>query len=72
MLADLDATLDRLERNGWDNHGLYSLRAESLALRGEGDAAMVAARAVRAAGAWPAHRPNRTSRLWGREDFRRS
>ena len=73
MLADLDATLDRLERNGWDNHGLYSLRAESLALRGEGDAAMQSLHRAVARGwrmAWRAQTEPYLASLWGREDFK--
>jgi len=40
ILDGLDEMLDRLEKNGWANYGIDSLRAESLALRGQGDAAM--------------------------------
>ncbi len=34
LLDDLDRLLDRFEQNGGQHYGLYSLRAESLALRG--------------------------------------
>ncbi len=35
LLDDLDGLLDKFERNGGRHYGLYSLRAESLALRGK-------------------------------------
>jgi TolB-like protein len=41
-LKPLDDMLDRMERGGGACSGLYSLRAESLALRGEPERAMVA------------------------------
>jgi TolB-like protein/tetratricopeptide (TPR) repeat protein len=41
-LQPLDATLDRMEKDGAACSGLYSLRAESLALRGDPERAMVA------------------------------
>jgi len=73
MLSDLDSLLDRLERNGWNNHGLYSLRAESLALRGEGDAAMQSLHRAVARGwrmSWRAQAEPYLASLWARDDFK--
>jgi TolB-like protein/DNA-binding winged helix-turn-helix (wHTH) protein/tetratricopeptide (TPR) repeat protein len=73
LLGDLDEMLDRMERNGWANHGLYSLRAESLALRGQGDAAMQSLNRAVARGwrqAWRAQVEPYLASLRGREDFK--
>ncbi len=73
MLADLDAMLDRLERNGWANHGLHSLRAESQALRGQGDAAMQSLQRAVARGwrmVWRAQTEPYLASLWDRDDFK--
>jgi len=73
LLADLDEMLDRLEKNGWANHGLYSLRAESQALRGQGDAAMQSLQRAVARGwrlAWHAQAEPYLASLRAREDFK--
>jgi tetratricopeptide (TPR) repeat protein len=72
ILDGLDALLDRLEANGWATYGIDSLRAESLALRGDGDAAM---RSLRRAvdrgwrGAWRAREEPYLASLSQRPDF---
>ena len=73
LLDALDALLDRLEKNGWANHGLDSIRAQSLAMRGQGDAAMRALQRAVVRG-WR-NAPNAQtdpylSSLWQRDDFR--
>jgi len=73
LLDGLDALLKRLEDNGWANEGLDSLRAQSLALRGQPDAAMrslqrAVARGWR--GAWRAQTEPYLSSLWERDDFK--
>jgi len=73
LLDGVDAMLARLEKNGWAGHGLDALRAESLALRGQPDAAMRSLkRAVSRGwrGAWRAQTEPYLSALWQREDFR--
>jgi TolB-like protein/DNA-binding winged helix-turn-helix (wHTH) protein len=73
LLDGVDAMLARLEQNGWAGHGLDALRAESLALRGQSDAAMRSLkRAVSRGwrGAWRAQTDPYLSALWQREDFR--
>jgi len=72
ILDRLEAMLDRLEANGWATNGIDSLRAESLALRGDGDAAM---RSLRRAvdrgwrGAWRANEEPYLASLRERHDF---
>ncbi len=73
LLDGLDAMLARLEKNGWGGHGLDSLRAESLALRGQPDAAMRSLKRAVARGwrsAWRAQTEPYLSSLWQRDDFR--
>ena len=73
LLDGLDAMLARLEKNGWAGHGLDSLRAESLALRGQPDAAMRSLKRAVARGwrsAWRAQTDPYLSSLWEREDFK--
>ena len=73
LLDGLDAMLARLEKNGWAGHGLDSLRAESLALRG---ATRCRDEVIEArGGSWLAQRLARQtepylSALWERDDFR--
>ena len=72
MLDGLDALLDRLEANGWASYGVDSLRAESLALRGNGDSAMHSLRrAVDRGwrGAWRAREDPYLATLRDRPDF---
>lgn len=72
ILDGLEALLDRLETNGWATYGIDSLRAESLALRGDGDGAM---RSLRRAvdrgwrGAWRAKEEPYLASLRERSDF---
>jgi len=72
ILDGFDEMLDRLEQNGWANYGVDSLRAESLALRGDGDGAM---RSLRRAvdrgwrGAWRAKEEPYLASLRDRRDF---
>jgi len=72
VLQGLEALLDRLENNGWATYGIDSLRAESLALQGDGDGAM---RSLRRAvdrgwrGAWRAREEPYLASLRGRRDF---
>jgi len=66
-------TANRLEDNGWANQGLDSLRAQSLALRGQPDAAMrslqrAVARGWRSASTAQAY--PYLAVLWEREDFK--
>jgi len=73
LLDGLDALLKRLEDNGWANHGVDSLRAQSLALRGQPDAAMrslqrAVARGWRSASTAQAY--PYLAVLWEREDFK--
>ena len=73
LLEELDQLLDRLEKNGWANPGLDSIRAQSLAMRGQGDAAMRSLQRAVARG-WR-NAPNAQtdpylSSLWERDDFR--
>lgn len=72
-LAPLDAELDRMERAGVASQGLYTLRAESRALQGDGDGAMQALRRAHAHG-WRLSQAARTDvylrNLNEREDFR--
>jgi len=73
LLEGLDAFLERLEKNGFAHHGLDLIRAQSLALRGQGDGAMRSLRRAVARG-WRAAARAQTapylSSLWEREDFR--
>jgi len=73
LLDGLDGLLKRLEDNGWANQGLDSLRAQSLALRGQPDAAMrslqrAVARGWRSASTAQAY--PYLAVLWEREDFK--
>ena len=73
LLDGLDNLLDRLEKNGWENQGVDSLRAQSLALRGKPDAAVRSLRRAVARGwrsAWTAQTDPYLSSLWEREDFK--
>jgi len=73
LLDVLDAFLARLEKHGWANHGLDLIRAQSLALRGQPDAAMRALQRAVARGwrnAWRAQTDPYLSALWEREDFK--
>ena len=73
LLDGLEAMLARLEKNGWAGHGLDSLRAESLALRGQPDDAMRSLKRAVARGwrsAWRAQSEPYLSTLWQRDDFR--
>ena len=73
ILDGLEAMLDRLEANGWATYGIDSLRAESVALRGDGDAAMHSLRrAVDRGwrGAWRAREEPYLASLSGRRDFK--
>jgi TolB-like protein/DNA-binding winged helix-turn-helix (wHTH) protein/tetratricopeptide (TPR) repeat protein len=73
LLEKLDAFLTSLEQSGWANHGLDSIRAESLALRGQPDAAMRSLQRAVARGwrtAWSAQTAPYLSSLWEREDFK--
>jgi TolB-like protein/DNA-binding winged helix-turn-helix (wHTH) protein/Tfp pilus assembly protein PilF len=73
LLLGLDNLLDRLEKNGWEHQGIDSLRAQSLALRGQPDAAVRSLRRAVARGwrnAWTAQTDPYLSSLWEREDFK--
>ena len=73
LLDGLDGMLARLEKNGWGDTGLDSLRAQSLALRGQPDAAVRSLRRAVARGwrsAWTAQTEPYLSSLWEREDFK--
>lgn len=73
LLDELDAFLARLEEGGWANHGIDSIRADSLALRGQPDAAMRSLERAVARGwrnAWGAQTAPYLSSLWEREDFK--
>lgn len=73
LLDALDVFLARLEEGGWANQGLDSVRAQSLALRGQPDAAMRALQRAVARGwrnAWRAQTDPYLSSLWEREDFK--
>jgi len=72
ILDGFETLLDRLEANGWATYGIDSLRAESRALRGDGDAAMHALRrAVDRGwrGAWRAREEPYLAALRERGDF---
>jgi len=72
LLDGLDNLLDTLEKNGWENQGVDALRAQSLALRGQPDAAVRSLRRAVARGwrsAWTAQTDPYLSSLWAREDF---
>jgi tetratricopeptide (TPR) repeat protein len=73
LLDGLDALLKRLEENGWADQGLDSLRAQSLALRGQPDAAMRSLQRAVARG-WRSASTAQTypylASLWEREDFK--
>lgn len=73
LLAKLDGFLTRLEQGGWANHGIDSIRADSLALSGQPDAAMRSLQRAVARGwrnAWSAQTAPYLSSLWDREDFK--
>lgn len=73
LLDGLDSLLDRLEKNGWEHWGLDALRAQSLALRAQPDAAMRSLERAVARGwrnAWTAQTDPYLSALWEREDFK--
>ena len=73
LLDGLEAMLARLEKNGWAGHGLDSLRAESLAMRGQPNAAMQSLKRAVARGwrgAWRAQTEPYLSALWERDDFK--
>jgi tetratricopeptide (TPR) repeat protein len=73
VLKPLDAMLDKMEKDGGACSGLYSLRAESLALRGEADLAMAALQRAHEQG-WRLSQSARTERyllsLQQRQDFK--
>ena len=73
LLDGLDAMLERFEKNGGASQGLDSIRAQSLALRGEFDAAMRSLQRAVARGwrnAPAAQTSPYLSSLWEREDFK--
>jgi serine/threonine-protein kinase len=73
VLQPLDEMLDKMEKDGGACSGLYSLRAESLALRGEPDRAMAALQRAHEQG-WRLSQSARTERyllsLQQRDDFK--
>jgi TolB-like protein/Flp pilus assembly protein TadD len=73
VLDALDATLDRLEKDGGACSGLYGLRAESLALRGDSEGSMANLRRAHEKGwrqASSARRQPYLRALDAREDYR--
>ena len=72
-LKPLDDMLDRMEKEGGACHGLYSLRAESLALRGDQERAMLALKKAYEQG-WRLSQSARSEKflqsLHQREDFK--
>jgi hypothetical protein len=72
-LDAVSAMLDQLVRNGDKRYGVDELRATVLALRGDGDGAMVSLSRAADLGwrrAWWAEREPDLSTLWTRSDFR--
>jgi DNA-binding winged helix-turn-helix (wHTH) protein/TolB-like protein/tetratricopeptide (TPR) repeat protein len=73
LLDKLDAMLSRLEANGMVHHGVDSLRAESLALRGKPDEAMRSLRRAVSRGwraSWRAETDPFFASLRERDDFK--
>jgi tetratricopeptide (TPR) repeat protein len=73
LLDKLDAMLSRLEANGMAHHGIDSLRAESLALRGKPDEAMRSLRRAVSRGwraSWRAEIDPFLAPLRERDDFK--
>jgi TolB-like protein/DNA-binding winged helix-turn-helix (wHTH) protein len=72
-LQEIADRLDRLMAAGEERNGIYALKAEVLALRGDPDGAMVALRRAADLGwrySWRAQHEPYLAALWARSDFR--